>query len=121
MQPSSAPFKDERSPLRDLAGGEDPRNIRPDIFHTFHLGFGADMAASCICWMARLQCFGYARKFDDMLELAFDFFIQWVHQHKKYTSCKVFSRDSFKMDTNLSCMLNLCAVYYQNFTIDLII
>ena len=98
------PGEDERSPLRDLIGGEDPKYIKPDIFHTFHLGFGADMAASCICWMARLKCFGNIRKFDSKLLLAYNEFMQWVSQNKRYTSCSEFSVDSFKMKKgSLSC------------------
>ena len=56
------------------------------MVHTFHIGFGQDLAASCVVWLARLFIFGRG-PIDERLRSAFSSFQEFCHAEKRYTSC----------------------------------
>ena len=44
-KPGASPFKPEGNVFERVPGCT-PERIKPDLVHTFHIGFGADLAAS---------------------------------------------------------------------------
>lgn len=71
-----------------------------DYCHAFHLGTGLDMAASCICLMARIGCFGLG-PFDVRLHEGFRRFMAWCKLTKRVTSLQDFSKLDFDMASKL--------------------
>ncbi len=98
-KPGPSPFKEIGNVFQNVAGCV-PKRIKPDLVHTFHIGFGADLAASCIVWLAKLDVFGRSA-FDDKLRIAFSMFQEYCHETKRYTSCDLWCMKKFGMSSNL--------------------
>ena len=97
-------FKVGGSPFDILPGGTSPERVRPDIVHTFHLGFGVDMAASIIVWLCHLGCFGDGRppqSFEEKLTYAHSSFRECCHQTKWFTACDHWTTKKFSMASAL--------------------
>jgi len=77
-----------------------PKRIKPDLVHTFHIGFGADLAASIVVWLAKLGKFG-ASNFDERLRTAYGMFQEFCHAEKRYTSCEEWCIKKFGMSSSL--------------------
>ena len=89
-RPGPSPFKDCERPFSFLPAGDDPRNIKPDIVHTFHIGFGVDLAASIVVWLCKLGIFnnGQPRQsLDDKLRCAYSSFREFCHETHRFTAC----------------------------------
>lgn len=101
-RPGPTPFKDCERPFDILPGGTSPSTIKPDIVHTFHLGFGVDLAASIVVWLCKLGVFddGNPRQgFDEKLALAYSAFREFCHTSKRFTACDVWSKRKFGMSS----------------------
>lgn len=106
-RPGPSPFKRIGNPWSGLVPGADsPDRIKPDMVHTFHIGFGQDLAASCIVWLARLGLFGN-RPFDERLRSAYSCFREFCHTEKRYTSCDQWCLKKLKMTSKLNCIIFL--------------
>ena len=88
------------SPFLDIPGANEARYMTLDYCHAFHLGTGLDMAASCICLMARIGCFGLG-PFDVRLHEGFRRFMAWCKLTKRVTSLQDFSKLDFDMASKL--------------------
>lgn len=101
------PYKEgELSPFLDIPGANAARYMTLDYCHAFHLGDGLDMAASTICLMARLGCFGMGA-FDVRLHEGFRRFMVWCKLNKRATSLHSFSRLDFDMASTLVAVTQL--------------
>ena len=87
-RPGESPYKASGCPFEILPGASEPFRIKPDVVHTFHIGFGQDLASSAVVWIAKLGRFGRARKFDDRLCAAFSEYQMWCKEKGRYTSCE---------------------------------
>ena len=99
-----SPFKHDAVPYFVLPRGRDARSYLPDTCHTFHIGFGVDMAASMIVQLCKLALFrGTAgiRSLDGRLALAFRLYMEWCNSNKRYTSCREWSKKVLDMGENL--------------------
>ena len=95
-RPGPSPFKSEGSVFDCVPGADLPSRIYPDVVHTFHIGFGCDLAASIICWLARLNIFGNG-KFDEKLRKAYSEFQAFCHDTNRFTACDEWSTKKFGM------------------------
>ena len=89
-RPGPTPFKDCAKPFDMIPGGSSCERIRPDIVHTFHIGFGTDLVASMVVWLVRLGLFdGGAghQAFDDKLRTAYSTFREYCHSTRRFTAC----------------------------------
>ena len=84
-RPGPSPFKSDGN-VFSIVPGCTPERIKPDLVHSFHIGFGADLAASIIVWLARLDKFGRLA-FDERLRVAYSMFQEYCHEQKRYNSC----------------------------------
>ena len=102
-RPGPSPFKDCERPFSLLPAGDDPRNIKPDIVHTFHIGFGVDMAASIVVWLCKLGVFndGQRQALDYKLRCAYSSFREFCHETHRFTACDQWCLKKFGMVTNL--------------------
>lgn len=99
--PGRSPFKREGNVFSSVPGGGNVSSIRPDIVHTFHIGFGCDMAASMIVWMARMGVFPTgSNKMDDKLLEAFSRFQAFCHDTNRYNACESWSTKKFGMNSS---------------------
>lgn len=97
-RPGPNPFKAGGNPFAGVVpGADDPFRIKPDIVHTFHIGFGADLCASVIVWLSMKGCFGLHPAFDDRLLAAYSAFQQFCHNTSRYTSCDEWSKSNLGM------------------------
>ena len=87
-RPGPYPFKGAHPFVGKVPGSDDPYRIKPDIVHTFHIGFGADLCASMIVWFSLKGCFGNQGSFDDRLVAAYFSFQTFCHNMHRYTSCE---------------------------------
>ena len=76
------------------------KRIKPDLVHTFHIGFGADLASSIVVWLAKLGTFG-GSNFDERLRTAYGMFQEFCHAEKRYTSCEEWCIKKFGMSSSL--------------------
>lgn len=104
QRPHTPPFKSRLSPLCKIPGALSPHRLYPDVAHTFHMGFGKDMAASTIVWLARRGFFGREVRFDDRISNAYAQYMAWCHANKKHTATEAFSCKNFSMSSSLCCM-----------------
>ena len=97
------PFKPgNRSPLRALPMGDDPKYIRVDPAHTYAIdGIGKDFIASSIIILARVNHFGMST-IGRCLENAYANFLAYLSAHKKSTSISEFGYGTFKLPPNSS-------------------
>ena len=89
-----SPFKHNRVPYFILPRGKEPQSYLPDTCHTFHIGFGVDMAASmvvCLCRLALFEGVNHTQKLDTQLALAFRRYVEWCNRSHRYTSCREWS------------------------------
>ncbi|CAL1145148.1 unnamed protein product [Cladocopium goreaui] len=100
-RPGESPFKPEGNPFAIVPGGDSPNRIRPDMVHTFHIGFGVDLAASFVVWLCKLGKLGSngrpRQSFDDKLSLAYSTFREYCHIHKRFTACDHWSMKKLGM------------------------
>ena len=77
------------------------------IVHTFHIGFGADMAASLVVWLCKLKWFGGDGfvSFDERLSAAYSHFREFCHTTKRFTACDHWSPKKFSMASILGWFL----------------
>ena len=94
------PWKEERSPMRDIPGAECPSRIRIDLAHTWPIGVGKDFCASSIILLAKLGFFG-AAAMPKKLEVAYQHFREWCYYAKEHTQLKDFSYGSLKVTSFL--------------------
>ena len=99
-RPGPSPFKPEGNVFASVPGCTAVR-IKPDLVHTFHIGFGTDFAASCIVWLAKLNKFGRLA-FDEKLRTAYGMFQEFCHLEKRYTSCDEWRVKKFGMASTLA-------------------
>ena len=90
-----SPHKPGPIPLLDIPGLRTD-NICTDPMHTFHLGWGADMAASCVVVLSRLGFWGTGA-LDSKLSRAYNDFMMYCTAHGRTTSCENFSKKDFDM------------------------
>ena len=103
-RPGPSPFKRIGNPWSGLVpGAESPARIKPDMVHTFHIGFGQDLASSCIVWLAHLGLFGNG-PFDEKLRGGYSCFREFCHTEKRYTSCDQWCLKKLKMTSTLNCI-----------------
>lgn len=100
-RPGPNPIKACGHPFLLVPGGDDPYRIKPDIVHTFHIGFGADMCASMVVWLCMKRKFGVHRALDDRLLAAYSDFQQFCHNTHRYTSCEEWSTRTLGMSSFL--------------------
>ena len=105
-RPGESPFKPEGNPFAIVPGGDSPNRIRPDVVHTFHIGFGVDLAASFVVWLCKLGKLGSngrpRQSFDDKLSLAYSTFREYCHIHKRFTACDHWTVKKLAMSSKLS-------------------
>ncbi|CAE7261300.1 unnamed protein product, partial [Symbiodinium pilosum] len=73
--------------------------IYTDPMHTFHLGWGQDLAASGVILLAHLEYFGKGA-LDTRLERAYGEFVTYCSGVGRTTSCDGFSKQLFDMKSN---------------------
>ena len=95
-RPGPSPFKSEGSVFDIVPGADLPSRIYPDLVHTFHIGYGCDLTASIICWLARLNIFGNG-KFDEKLRKAYSDFQAFCHDTNRFTACDEWSTKKLGM------------------------
>ena len=115
-RPGECPYKPEGNVFTIVPGGGLPTSIYPDAVHTFHIGFGADMCASMIIWLARMGKFGVYRSFDERLRSAFSAFQQYCHDTNRFNSCHEWCLKKFGMSQlpSLACNFfwgSLCCLF----------
>lgn len=122
-RPGESPFKPEGNPFAIVPGGDSPNRIRPDMVHTFHIGFGVDLAASFVVWLCKLGKLGSngrpRQSFDDKLSLAYSTFREYCHIHKRFTACDHWSMKKLGMTSKLSCAI-LCYLFLVVHTVFLL-
>ena len=70
--------------------------------HVFNIGFGKDLAASSLVWLAERRVFN-GRSIHARLSEAFDQFMLWCEHHGKMPSIKSFDmQKTLKMKSNLA-------------------
>ena len=115
-RPGESPFKPEGNPFAIVPGGDSPKRIRPDVVHTFHIGFGVDMAASFVVWLCKLGKLGSTGRprqaFDDKLSMAYSTFREYCHIHKRFTACDHWSMKKLAMTSKLSCAITWCIMFF---------
>ncbi|CAE7727737.1 unnamed protein product, partial [Symbiodinium pilosum] len=84
-----------------LIPGIRTQTISTDPMHTFHIGWGQDLAASGVILLATVGAFGEGA-LDSRLEVAYASFIAYCSAHGKTTSCDRFSKQTFDMTSNNS-------------------
>ena len=100
-RPGPNPTKNCSHPFFGVVpGADDPFRIKPDVVHTFHIGFGADLCASTIVWLCMKGKFGNHAAFDDSLLSAYSAFQQFCHDTHRYTSCEEWSKRNLNMDAS---------------------
>lgn len=107
-RPGPSPFKPEGNVFSSLPGGDDPRRIAPDVVHTFHIGIGVDLAASCIVWLCFLGLFGghaSTRQLEEKLRMAYASFRAWCHDNKQFTACGQWCVKKLGMASFLLCTI----------------
>lgn len=102
-RPGPNPIKVCGHPFLGVPGADDPYRIKPDLVHTFHIGFGADMCASMIVLLCEKQQFGNHRSFDDRLLAAYSHFQSYCHSTHRYTACEEWSKRTMGMTKFLDC------------------
>ena len=92
------PFKaGDRSPFRDLPGGDKGTFIKIDPAHTYAIdGIGKSFLGSCIIMLVRMKHFGRGT-YEKCLEVAYDSFLQFCSQTGKTTSITEFEYSTFKL------------------------
>ena len=96
------PFKRRISPLRVMPAGDEPRRVKPDVMHSWNLGWGKDMAGSGIILLCRHNVFGPG-SIQVKLEAAYLSFRAWCETTRKTTSLKQFDLKTFKMTSSPPC------------------
>ena len=97
-RPGPNPIKACGNPFEGIVpGADDPQRIKPDLVHTFHIGFGADMCASMIVWLSMKGRFGLHTAFDDRLLAAYSEFQSFCHTTHRYTACEEWSKAALGM------------------------
>ena len=91
----SSPFKSNDVPLLRIPG-MGASSIATDPLHTFHLGWGVDLAASGLLMLAKLGYFG-SGALDARLQQAYEHFLQFCRAEGKTTSCDNFAKRDFDM------------------------
>lgn len=100
-RPGPCPFKPEGN-VFDVVPGCVATRVKPNVVHTFHIGFGADLASSIIVWLAKLNKFGVERQsFDEKLRTAYGMFQAFCHKEKRYTACDEWCVLKIKMASTL--------------------
>ena len=94
-QRQTSPFKSNDVPLLRIPGMR-PSLIATDPLHTFHLGWGADLAASGLLMLAKLGYFG-SGGLDARLGQAYEYFLQFCKSEGRSTSCDNFAKRDFDM------------------------
>ena len=110
------PYKDgQRSPLRDLTGGDNPKTIKIDIAHTHSIaGYGKDDLASSIVFLAvRCNVWGEGN-YEKQLELAWDAFKAWCVENSRSTTIMEFSKKELKITSSLDTLLAMLLNPHQN-------
>lgn len=113
-RPGPSPFKSEGSVFDVVLGADLPSRIYPDVVHTFHIGFGCDLAASIICWLARLNIFGNG-KFDEKLRKAYSDFQAFCHDTNRFTACDEWSTKKLGMKQILVKIGNILDVFWVSY------
>lgn len=98
---SPCPYKAEGNVFNTVPGMEDPRRIKPDLVHTFHIGCGADLCSPTLVWLCQLGVFGNARALDERLRNAYSAYRQFCHDTNRYTACDEWSRKKLGMGQSL--------------------
>ena len=97
--PSAPPWKNMRSPLRNIPAADDAWRIRTDPAHTFAIqGFGSGMASSGIVLLARLGVVP-GRSTQIRLSALYQNFVGWCRANSKSSSIDAFTLLKFKMKT----------------------
>ena len=76
------------------------KHVQLDYCHCFHLGYGVDMAANTIVFLARMRFFGNARALDNNLNAEYQRFSTWCGQNHRVTSITMFSKMDFDIVLN---------------------
>lgn len=98
---AASPFKNKKtSALRSVPGGDLVGTIKPDLMHTFNLGFGQDLAAGGVLAVVRMGVWA-GRSIDAKLALACESFDGWCVSHGKTSSVKSFELGKFKIKAPL--------------------
>lgn len=122
-RPGPTPFKDCERPFDIIPGGSSCERIRPDIVHTFHIGFGTDLVASMVVWLVRLGLFDGAgnRAFDDKLKTAYSTFREYCHVTHRFTACDQWCIKKLGMASNacqrLAIPFVFCRTYFYIYSI----
>lgn len=98
-----------------MVPGCTPERIKPDLVHSFHIGFGTDLAASIIVWLSRLDKFGRLA-FDERLRVAYSTFQEYCHEQKRYNSCDEWCLKKMGMTSNLWWQMGAFSVYPHVFS-----
>ena len=96
-QRMTSPHKTEDIPLFNIPGLA-TNTITTDPMHSFHLGWGQDLAASGVILLCHLECFGRGA-LDRRLELAYEKFVTYCQESGRTTSIDRFSKAAFDMAT----------------------
>lgn len=99
-RPGPTPFKDCERPFDIIPGGSSVERIKPDVVHTFHIGFGTDLGASFVVWLVRLGFFNNGmnhQSFDEKLKTAYSTFREYCHNTRRFTACDQWCLKKFSM------------------------
>lgn len=104
-RPGPSPFKREGSVFDVVHGASSPQRIYQDVVHTFHIGFGCDLAASMVVWLAKMNHFGNPGTFDGKLRSAFGNFQEWCSDTNHFSACDEWTYKRLSMNSILGLTL----------------
>ena len=113
-RPGPSPFKREGSVFDLVPGASSPQRIYPDVVHTFHIGFGCDLAASMVVWLARMNYFGNPGTFDGKLRSAFGNFQEWCSDTNHFSACEEWTYKRLSMNSILGLTLWFLRIKVQD-------
>lgn len=108
-RPGACPFHRDGNPFSlILPGASNPWRIKPDLVHTFHIGFGVDLCASSVMWAVRKGKFPGV-SIEDGIASAYAQFQSFCSTTHRFTSCELWGKLAFKMTKILELDINIFA------------